>query len=54
MVTKLVKVVLYCKELLPINSHDLLLRWSYEVMSQVKSVISPLVEDHWTLNYVRC
>ena len=54
MVTKLVRVVTYCKELPPINSHDPSVRWSCEVASQFKSIISPLAEDPWKPSWVRC
>ena len=47
MVTKLVRVVTYRKYLPPINSHYPLRKWSCEIKSQIKSIISPLAEDSW-------
>ena len=47
MVTRHVRVVIYWKELPPINLHDLSMRWFCEVMLQIKYLTSPLAEDPW-------
>ena len=49
MVTRLIRVVTYHKELTSINSHDPSMRWSWEVAGQIK-YISPLAEDQRTSN----
>ena len=49
MSTKLGRVVTYNEELPPKKSHDYLITWSFEVMWQMKKVISPL-----ELNLVTC
>ena len=38
MITKLVRVVTYCKELPPINSNDSSMRWFCEVTWQIKYI----------------
>lgn len=43
MVTKLTKVVTYCKELFQTNSRDSSMKWSGEVTWQIKYIILPLV-----------
>ena len=35
-VTKLIKIVIYCKELPTIKSHDPSMRWSCDVTGQIK------------------
>ena len=50
MVTKLVRVVTYHKELSPINLYDPSMKWCRKVTSQIKSILSLLVEEPWTTN----
>ena len=45
MITKLTRVVTYREELPVNNLHDLSMSWSYEIMKQIKYIISPLAED---------
>ena len=48
MVTKLVTLVIYWKELPPINSNEPSRRWSFEITRKIKYIISPHAEDPWT------
>ena len=45
MITRLIGVVIYCKKLPHINSHDPLIRWSWKVILQFKYIGSPPEED---------
>ena len=45
MVTKLVRVVTCHKELPLVNSHDLSMRWSCEVICEIKCILSRFTED---------
>ena len=45
MVTRLIKVVTYCKGLPPMNLIDPSMRWLCEVKWQIKYIISPRGED---------
>ena len=44
-VTKLMRVVPFREEFPPINSHGPSMRWSCEIMEQIKYIISPFEED---------
>ena len=46
-VTKLARVVTYCKELPTRNPS---MRWSCELISQIKFITIPFTKDPWTLN----
>ena len=48
MVTKLVMVMKYREELSPINLHDLSIKWSYEVTSQLNLLYLHLQKTHHT------
>ena len=50
MVTRLIRVVTYRKELLPTISYGPSMGCSYEVTWQTKYIISPPAEDPWTPN----
>ena len=50
MVTKLITVMIYLKEILPKNLHDPLMRWPCEVTWQIKYIISPSAERPETPN----
>ena len=44
-VTRLIMVVIYCKELATIYLHDLSIKWSFKVRWQIKYITSPLAEE---------
>ena len=46
MVTRIIGVVTYLKEFSPRNSHNLSMRWSCKIPSQIKSIISPPETTH--------
>ena len=50
MVIRLIRVVTYCNEFPPINLHDPSMRWSCEVMWQIKYTISLTAVDPWIPN----
>ena len=52
-VTKLFRVVTYCKEFQPANLYDPSVRWSCEAMQQIKYIISPHTEDRWRPDQAR-
>ena len=45
MIGNLIRVVIYHKELPPVYSHDPIMRWLCEVISQIKYIITPPAEN---------
>ena len=52
MATKLDRIVTYLDGILPIKSHDSFITWSWEIMLQTKTTISPIPQCLWPPNLV--
>ena len=50
LVTKLVRMAVYPRELPPINLHNPSMTCPFEITWQIKYILTPLEEDSWTPN----